>query len=380
MTVRAILWKYKPRRDGSCNIKISIYADGKRKFQKTEFHAHPKEWDERRGRLKKTSPLATKINGILTRLETDAKGKVIGVNSSLIQFVADYIDDCRAGREDLKPGTWKKYISHRNKLRAYAVARGLDDIGFADVNLPFYADFTSYLRETGTGRSGVANHIKQLKKFMQLGLDRELHTNVSFKAKSFKAERIRPNDKIYLSTDEIDAIVKLDLSTRPGLEKERDRFLVSYYMVLRYGDSIRISQANITRHGGHHYYKNIAEKTETVSFIPIKPAALDLINKHNYNLSGDTNQEANRKLKTIAAMAGILTNMAGPGGGNIPKSSMVTTHTARRSAATNLLLSGVPLSEIMQLGGWKFEATLKQYLLAGGIKLAQLSAGRAFFQ
>jgi hypothetical protein len=32
------------------------------------------------------------------------------------------------------------------------------------------------------------------------------------------------------------------------------------------------------------------------------------------------------------------------------------------------------------LGGWKFEVTLKQYLLAGRIKLAELSAGRAFFQ
>ena len=380
MTVRAILWKYKPRRDGSCNIKVSIYADGKRRFEKTEFHAHPKEWDERRGRLKKTAPLAAKINGILTRLETEAKGQLLGLSSSLIRFVAQYVEDCQAGREDLKPGTWKKFISFRNKLQAYAVARDLKDIGFEDINLKFYADFTQYLRETGTGRSGVANHVKHLKKFMQLGLDQELHTNVAFKAKTFKAERIRPSDKIYLTAQEIEAIADLNLSSRPGLERERDRFLVSYYMVLRYGDSVRICEANITQHGGHHYYKNIAEKTETVSFVPIKPAALDLIKKNNYNLSGDTNQEANRKLKTIAAMAGILTNMAGPGGGNIPKSSMVTTHTARRSAATNLLLSGVPLSEIMQLGGWKFEATLKQYLLAGGIKLAELSAGRAFFQ
>lgn len=379
MTVRAILWTYKPRRDGTCNIKLSIYANGKRRFEKTEFHALPKEWDDRRGRLKRSAPLAQKINGILTRLETEAKGELLGVSSSLIKFVAGYVEDCRAGREDLKPGTWKKFISFRNKLTAYAAVNDLKDIGFGDINLQFYADFTAYLRETGTGRSGVANHVKHLKKFMQLGLDRELHTNVAFKAKTFKAERIRPNDKIYLTTEEIESIAALDLSARPGLERERDRFLVSYYMVLRYGDSVRICEANITTHNGRHYYKNIAEKTETVSFVPIKPAALDLIRKHRYDLSGDTNQEANRKLKTIAALAGILTNMAGPGGGNVPKSAMVTTHTARRSAATNLLLSGVPLSEIMQLGGWKFEATLKQYLLAGGIKLAQMSAGREFF-
>lgn len=316
--------------------------------------------------MKRSAPLANEINIILARLETEEKGKVIGVNSSFIQFVATYVKDCRAGREDLKPGTWKKFISHRNKPREYAAARKLRDISFNDIDLPFYADFPKYIREAGTRRSGVANHVKHLKKFMQLGLDRELHTNIAFKAKTFKAERVRPNDEIYLSNDEVDAMATLDLSAMPRLEKERDRFLVSYYMILRFGDSLRISEAGISRQGDQYFYKNVAEKTDTVSFVPIKPAALDLIRKHNYDLSGDTNQEANRKLKTVAAMAGILANMAGPGAGNIPKSSLVTTHTARRCAATNLLLSGVPLSEIMQLGGWKFEATLKQYLLAGG--------------
>jgi site-specific recombinase XerD len=380
MTVRATLWKYEPRKDGTCNIKIYISNDGKKRYERTPHYVRPEEWDNNLGRLKAKSPLAKRINALLTRTEREIKGRLVGLNGSLIKLIADYLEECRNGENDLKPGTWKKFIGHYNHLQAYMVAKGIEDIGFADVTLQFYTDFNKYLKKKGVGRSGVANNIKHLKKFMQIGLDLELHSNVAFKAKAFKAERIRPNDKIYLSTAEINSLADLNLSSRPALEKERDRFLVSYYMVLRYGDSIRISQANITRHGGHHYYKNIAEKTETVSFVPIKPAALDLIKKHNYNLSGDTNQEANRKLKTIAAMAGILTNMAGPGGGNIPKSSMVTTHTARRSAATNLLLSGVPLSEIMQLGGWKFEATLKQYLLAGGIKLAQLSAGREFFR
>jgi site-specific recombinase XerD len=79
-------------------------------------------------------------------------------------------------------------------------------------------------------------------------------------------------------------------------------------------------------------------------------------------------------------MAGLAANTAAPGKPPVQKFSLVTTHTARRSAATNLLLAGVPLSEIMQLGGWNSESTLKQYLLAGGIKLAQLSAEREFFQ
>lgn len=213
-----------------------------------------------------------------------------------------------------------------------------------------------------------------------MGLDRGLHENRAFQTKSFVAEKIRPTNKIYLNPEEVDALAKLDLSSRPGLKRERDRFLVSYYLVLHYSDSVLIHKGSIMHHNGQAYYQNTAVKTGTTSIIPIKPAALQIIKENNYDLSGDTNQEANRKLKVLAAMVNITEDMSKPGEGYIPKSSLVTTHTARRSAATNLLLSGVPITEIMQLGGWKYEQTLKQYLLAGGIKLAQLSAGREFFQ
>jgi integrase len=258
--------------------------------------------------------------------------------------------------------------------------QGKEDISFEDIDLRFYDAFTKSLRENGCGRSGVGGMIKVLKKFMHMGLDRGLHENRTFQTKSFVAEKIRPTNKIYLTPKEIDALAQLDLRNRQGLKRERDRFLVSYYLILRYSDSVLVNKGSIMHHNNQAYYQNTAVKTGTTSIVPIKPAALQLIKEHDYDLSGDTNQEANRKLKVLAAMAGITDDMGKPGEGYIPKSSLVTTHTARRSAATNMLLSGVPITEIMQLGGWKYETTLKQYLLAGGIKLAELSAGRAFFQ
>lgn len=380
MTVRAQLWKYKPRKDGSCNIKLYIQSDGKPRWKKTPFHCKPSEWDNRAGKIKPAVPLANKINAALAKLINEEKGKIIGSNSSLLELIEDYIEDCKSGRVDLRPGTWKKFITLRNHLGKYATRYELQDISFEDIDLTFYDSFTRHLRENGCGRSGVGGQIKVLKKFMHLGLDRNLHENRAFQTKSFVAEKVRPTNKIYLTPDEIQALTDLDLSSRPGLKRERDRFLVSYYLVLRYSDSIMINRGSIMHHGGHAYYQNTAVKTGTTSIVPIKPAALEIIKRNNYDLSGDTNQEANRKLKVLAAMANITQDMSKPGEGYIPKSSLVTTHTARRSAATNLLLSGVPITEIMQLGGWKYETTLKQYLLAGGIKLAELSAGREFFR
>jgi hypothetical protein len=33
MTVRALLWTYKPRKDGKCNINIYIHKSGKKKYR-----------------------------------------------------------------------------------------------------------------------------------------------------------------------------------------------------------------------------------------------------------------------------------------------------------------------------------------------------------
>jgi hypothetical protein len=50
-------------------------------------------------------------------------------------------------------------------------------------------------------------------------------------------------------------------ASQQALAQERDRFIVSYYLLLRYGDSVNISRGNIVVHDGRTYYRNVAEKT-----------------------------------------------------------------------------------------------------------------------
>jgi len=44
------------------------------------------------------------------------------------------------------------------------------------------------------------------------------------------------------------------------------------------------------------------------------------------------------------------------------KWELVCTHTARRSAATNMLLSGIKASDIMILGNWSSEKSFWKYM------------------
>lgn len=63
----------------------------------------------------------------------------------------------------------------------------------------------------------------------------------------------------------------------------------------------------------------------------------------------------------------------------LPKSQLVTTHTARRSAATNLYLEGASLKTIADLGGWENNEMLRIYLRASGLDSARLAQDLDFF-
>ena len=62
------------------------------------------------------------------------------------------------------------------------------------------------------------------------------------------------------------------------------------------------------------------------------------------------------------------------------KWTFVRTHTARRSAATNLAMGGATLDFICKLGDWKKLETLKKYLLASGLDVAMVAAEYEFFR
>ena len=79
-------------------------------------------------------------------------------------------------------------------------------------------------------------------------------------------------------------------------------------------------------------------------------------------------------------MAGINSNDMMDTDPPVIKSQQVTTHTARRSAATNLRLQGASLKTIADLGGWKDVQSLQLYLRASGLDSARLARDLEFFK
>lgn len=66
MNFNAILWNYKPRKDGSCNIKLYASVDGKKTYFKTKLAGLPKDFDEVKGvRVRKSHPSSKLYNATL---------------------------------------------------------------------------------------------------------------------------------------------------------------------------------------------------------------------------------------------------------------------------------------------------------------------------
>jgi site-specific recombinase XerD len=321
-------------------------------------------------------PMATKINAQLESLINKVVGEhLIGGSQSIITLVTNYHRECKAGQHTIREDTYRSYPSFGRKLRTYALTIRKDDLLFDDVTVPMYHDFIRWMRSEGLGDHAVATNIKHLKKFMNRGFDLGFHTNESHRKKAFKSLKPPTQKKIYLTQTEINAFVEVDLVDHPLLLQEQDRFIVSYYFILRFKDSTtKIDRSKFLTQGAVYYFTNTSSKTGVSKFIPVKPLVKNILERLDYKLAAVSNQKANERVKMIAARAGLIDEVDGN-----PKWSLVTTHTARRSAATNLWLGGAPLPEIMQLGGWRTESQLRTYLVASGIELASVSATRDFF-
>lgn len=391
MKVKAILWKYAPRQDGTCDIKLYAYHQTNQKYLSTGLSVQPEEWDTRHGAVSKRHPLQHAYNTNIRRMKLELEEHLLygGTISnfreektagSLIAYFNSVIEKGDKGLLSIRKSTLKNYKSALRRLTEYRDFKCLDDITFTDIDMSFYNGFSHFLATQRACRApGIGKNMKIVKRLMNMGLEEKLHSNMTHRDPAFKIHRQSVSQKIYLTQDELSRLENLDLSGQPTLERERDRFLLAYWLLMRFSDVCRVNRSMIFQMAGKSFLRYQSKKTDTEATLPLKESAMFIMEKYNYDFSFTGNVQANRELKAIAAMAGVNT-LVNQGDQSGPKCRFITTHTARRSAATNLYLEGASLKMIGDLGGWRDLQTLRVYLRASGLDTAQVAVDLAFFR
>jgi len=277
-----------------------------------------------------------------------------------------------------KENTIKSYKTLKNNLLEYQKDKKTT-LTFDRIDIDFYNSFVDYLTKpktiktkqgkpktvSGLSINTIGTRIKILKTFLSAANDRGICVPTDYTKKSFK----KPNEEsfsIYLNESELTSLY--NKSGLPlYLERVRDLFLIGCYTGLRFSDLTQLKKENIT---ADNTINITTQKTNQKVVVPIHPVVREIFRKYDYKLPKlPTNQKFNEFLKEVAKLAGIkepITMESTKGGFKVSetteKYNLVTSHTARRSFATNAFLMDMPSISIMKITGHKTESAFMRYI------------------
>ena len=270
-------------------------------------------------------------------------------------------------------------INRQRKLTCEVLKRyAKPDVRFEDMTRKWIEGFLMHLQKKGYSYNYIGTNLKNLKAVMNAALKDKLHDNLDFK--NFKRME-EDADSVYLTENEIARLETVELS---GMEaKARDLFLVGYYTAMRFSDYSRLSMSDIQ--GG--ILKFTTAKTGEQVLIPANPKLVAILERYGGRSPVLSEQKLNDGIKTACEKAGIddfVTKNITKGGRKesiwLPKYRFVSSHTARRSGATNMYKAGILSRYIMMITGHKSESSFRKYIRITKLENAETLADNPFFR
>lgn len=268
--------------------------------------------------------------------------------------------------------TLKGYKTAREHLKAY-MSKYRVYLDFEDITIPFRDKYIRFLESSGLKRNSIAKDLNILQVFMNYAFDEGYTTNQNHRKRRFRMTE-EETEAVYLTEKEILKINKLILKDRPAYDRVRDLFVFGCFVGLRYSDySNRVKRENIVDREGEKFIELIMQKTARKVVIPVHPIVLSILEKYQWNLpKAPANQPFNRMVKEVCKLAGLDAK------GRLSKEpetelyDAVSSHTARRSFATNYYLQGFPIYHLMNITGHKTEKSFLRYIKADKLESAKM--------
>lgn len=189
---------------------------------------------------------------------------------------------------------------------------------------------------------------------------------------------------VYLNMDELKKI--FDLKLRSEQAQIRDIFLIGCFTALRYSDYSRLTEDNFI--GGK--ITILTKKTDTQVVIPIHHIITSIIERNNgydFLKYRNSQQNFNKVIKNVCKKAGIVDKIMFERTEGFKKVKriykkyeLVSSHTARRTGATNMYIAGIAPFRIMLLTGHKTESAFYKYIRIRKEENARDLAENPFFK
>jgi len=222
----------------------------------------------------------------------------------------------------------------------------------------------------------IGKCISALKYVMANAEQDGIQVNAAYRNRKFKVLR-EETESIYFTHDELSRIDKLDLSgLNPCYSKARDLFFIGILTAQRISDYNCIKPEGIKTVDGLTTIEIRQKKTGKKVIIPCGGKLMSIIEKYEYGLPHICRQNFGKYIKCLGKMAEISdpVEIFDKRRGEYvfhPKYELIQTHTARRTGATLMYLSGVEIWDIMKITGHSSPEILKRYIRADNLEVAR---------
>lgn len=272
--------------------------------------------------------------------------------------------------------------SRRFRQLAYnriAAIMGTDD-DWEDIDGDWYFRFIQKCDANKYSHNYKSTLTAKLKTVMNEGLSRGIHSNTQFKGfcTSFKTA-----DTIALTQAEVNKLWEAELQ---GVQaRARDCFIVGVYCAGRFQDYSQLSKNNLS--GGKLQY--VQRKTGQTVIIPCSSRIKEVFDRNGGRVPKVTEQEVSREIKKICKEIGgsfksYVEITKSKGNKTIierhHRYDLITTHTARRTGASILYKSGVPIRVCRLLTGHTTDSMFLNYVKISKEEGAEILAKSKFFK
>lgn len=358
--------KKRLNRNGMALVQVEAYLSRKKMYFSTKVYLKPEQWDAKR-RMVKNHPNANGLNRMLYEhiasieqaelvLWQQGKPLSLGLLKNSIEkpetnnrsFISFYKDEVASST--LKESTKLNHLSTLELLQEFK-----KNVFFTDLTFDFVSSFDSYLQSKGYHLNTIAKHMKHLKRFINVAINKEYMDIQKYAFRKYKIKTIE-GGHTHLSPEELQKLELVQLEEKfEKLQKTKDAFLFCCYAGLRYSDFVNLSPANIIEYHKETWliYKSV--KTGIEVRIPLyllfEGKGIHILQRYKNDLSSffnlKDNSNINKDLHMLAKLAKI--------------DKRISFHTARHTNATLLLYNGANITTVQKLLGHKSVKTTQVY-------------------
>lgn len=368
-TIRVFIRGFRLNKDGRAPVLLRLTVNGRRWDSALKVAINPDDWDPIKEKATGEDSFSNLVNETIEstkfrihkiKLSFEDEGKPItleGIKNkfldkeknhrTILALFQKHNEECA-----MKVGVQVTYSTYERYKTCYKHTKEFikkefkaEDLPIGEINKRFYDRFEYYLKkDKNCAHNTTVKYIRNFNKIVRIAVDQGWLTKTPYREIGYRLEEI---DKPYLTQEELTSIIKKNLSIK-RLDIVRDLFVFCCHTGLAFSDVKELTDENIQIGvDNNRWIIKKRKKTNIVSKIPLLDTPAKIIEKYkDYPRSANVNRllpvPSNQKMNAYLKEIGDITEIK----------KVLTTHTARRTFATTIMLhNGVNMEAVSKMLG-----------------------------